>query len=603
MLRIKKHTRELFRKIFENLKPPADISISEWADRYRKLSPESSALPGQWHTISYQKEIMDSINNLSVEKTVVMSSAQIGKTDAFILNAIAYYMVHEPSPIMVMQPTLTMGETFSKDRLGPMLRDTPALKGVVDEGKRSGSTILHKVFPGGHITIVGSNSPQSLASRPIRILLADEIDRYPVTAGKEGDPLALAAKRQTTYWNRREINISTPTIANLSRIELEYKHSSKGEWNVPCPSCGEYQPLVWDNVKYDDENLGKIEYVCQSCGAIHSEYEWKELFNDGKYIHEFPDCKIKGFHLNSLASPFVEWHDIVEKYIKAKEEEKKGNCELIKTFVNTEQGLPYEEPGEVIEYANLLERCEEYEAEVPTEVICLTAGIDTQDDRFEVEVVGWGEEKESWGIKYARIYGDLEREEIWNELDIFLSQSFMKADGTKLNIICACIDSGGHFTNEVYKFCKTKVSRRIFAIKGSNNATAPFISQPSRNNREKTPLFTIGVDTGKALMNSRLKLETPGAGYCHFPSNGDRGYDETYFKYLTAEKMVVKYKNGRAVFTWILKDSNQKRNEPWDVRNYATAALEIASPTLKKSAENYKKHKKSTGRRQRGQGY
>lgn len=602
-MKVKKNTKDLFRKIFKNLKPPEDITISEWADRFRKLSPESSALPGQWHTVSYQKEIMDSINNLSVEKTVVMSSAQIGKTDAFILNAIGYYMVHEPSPIMVLQPTLTMGETFSKDRLVPMLRDTPILKGIIDEGKRSGSTILHKVFPGGHITIVGSNSPQSLASRPIRILLADEIDRYPVTAGKEGDPLALAAKRQTTYWNKREVNISTPTIANLSRIELEFKHSSKGEWNVPCPSCGEYQPLVWDHVKYNIEKLNRIEYICQKCGAVHSEYEWKELFDDGKYVHEVPNCKIRGFHLNSLASPFVEWKEIVEKYIKAKEEEKKGNYELIKTFVNTEEGLPYEEPGEVIEYADLLERREKYEAEVPAEVICLTAGIDTQDDRFEIEVVGWGVEKESWGIKYTKIYGDLEQEGIWNELDTFLNQPFIRADGIKLKIICACIDSGGHFTNEVYKFCKTKISRRIFAIKGSNNATAPFISAPSRNNREKTPLFTIGVDTGKALMNNRLKLKTQGAGYCHFPINLDRGYDETYFKHLTAEKMVVKYKNGRAVFTWVLKDANQKRNEPWDIRNYATAALEIASPTLKRETETQKKPKKSAGRRIRSTRY
>ncbi len=601
---MKKHTLNLFRKIFEVLKPPPDISLSQWADSFRKLSMESSAEPGQWRTTRapYQREIMDAISDVTVNKVVVMSAAQIGKTDAFILNAIGYYMHYDPSPIMVLQPTITMGETFSKDRLVPMLRDTPVLQGKVNEGKRSGCTILHKIFPGGHITIVGSNSPQSLASRPIRILLADEIDRYPATAGNEGDPLILAAKRQTTFWNKCEVDISTPTISGLSRIEVEYKHSSKGEWNVPCPQCGHLQPLIWGNLIYDTENLDNIEYVCESCGAISSEIEWKEQFAKGKYIHEYPDCKIKGYHLNSLASTFVEWREIVEKFITANEEKKKGNIELLKAWTNTEMGQCWEEIGEQLPEDDLKNRREMYNCEVPNSVLCLTAAVDVQDDRFEIEVVGWGVGKENWGIRYSKIYGDLKQEFIWKELDAHLSQVFTRADGVSLRIICTCIDSGGHFTDEVYKFCKTKVARRIFPIKGKGGAGIPYISKPTKNNRQNTPLFTIGVDTGKSLLYERLKVETAGPGYCHFPAELEKGYDDTYFKGLTSEKQIIKYKDGKTFFAWVLKDSTYKRNEPWDLRNYATAALEIANPVLKKPESDKTTIKQPKGRRQRQRG-
>ena len=247
---MKQATVDLFCRIFAVLAPPPDMTISEWADEYRRLSSESSAEPGRWRTSKapYQKEIMDAICDVSIQKVVVMSAAQIGKTDGFILNPIGYFMHYDPSPIMVLQPTIQMGESFSKDRLSPMLRDTPVLRDKVnDKARNSGNTILQKIFPGGHVTIVGANSPSSLASRPIRILLADEIDRYPATAGNEGDPLLLAGKRLTTFWNKKEVDVSTPTIKGLSRIEVEYEHSTQEEWNVPCPACGALTPLEWAN--------------------------------------------------------------------------------------------------------------------------------------------------------------------------------------------------------------------------------------------------------------------------------------------------------------------------------------------------------------------
>lgn len=600
--KLNKNTFSLFCRIFEGLKPPPPITITHWADEYRRLSPEASAEPGRWKTSKapYQKEIMDAIGDIGVEKVVVMSAAQIGKSDACILNPLGYFMHYDPSPIMILQPTIQMAEAFSKDRVAPMLRDTPVLQDKVNDGARnSGNTILQKIFPGGHVTMVGANSPSSLASRPIRILLADEIDRYPATAGNEGDPLLLATKRLTTFWNKKIVCVSTPTIKGISRIEVEFEHSTQEEWNVPCPHCGELNPLEWGFINFDKESPQEVTYTCRHCGAIASEYAWKANFELGKFVAKFPKRKVRGFHLNALASLFVKWGEIVQKFLVANEEKKKGNIELLKVWTNTEMGQTWEEEGEEIQTDDLINRTEEYTAEVPQEVIVLTAGVDVQDDRFEVEVVGWREEKESWGIYYKKIYGDLKMQTIWQDLDDFLNQTFTTADGRKLKILSACIDTGGHFTQEVYKFCKNKVARRIWAIKGKGGPQTPYYSKPSKNNAYKTPLFTLGVDTGKAILYQRLAVDEPGPNYCHFPSNEGRGYTEEYFKGLTSEKMVMTYKKGRAQYVWRLKDGI-KRNEPLDIRNYATAALEISNPTLKMEREKAKEQ--PTGRITRSRG-
>lgn len=604
-------TRKLFEKIFSVLKPPPDLTLSEWADEYRRLSSEASAEPGRWRTSKapHQKEIMDAITDIMVKKTVVMSGGQSGKTDAAILNTIGYYIHYEPSPIMVLQPTIQMAEAFSKDRLTPMLRDTPVLaERVNDKSRNSGNTILQKIFPGGHVTMVGANSPSSLASRPIRILLADEIDRYPATAGNEGDPLFLAEKRLTTFWNRKEVDVSTPTIKGMSRIEVEYQNSSRGEWSVPCPCCGALQPLRWANIIFDKENLSEIQYACEKCGAISGETEWKEKFIDGHFVHADPDNPVKGFHINALGSMLSTWREVVEKFLVANEEKKKGNIEMLKAWTNTEMGETWEEDGEQVEEEELMKRRERYNCEVPEEVLYLTAGVDTQDDRFEIEIVGWGPEYESWGIKYAVLYGDNSDidKQVWKDLDSFLLQTFQKADGTQMKIACTCIDSGGHRSNQVYKFCKARFNRRIFAIKGSNNSAAAYIQKPTKNNREKAYLFTLGVDTGKSLLLQRLKLQEEGPGYCHFPKDeqgkpySPRGYDENYFKGLTAERQVLIYKKGRPFFEWRLRDKGEhKRNEALDCRNYATAAIEITGLPLKKPEEKQTATPKTAKRKRR----
>lgn len=573
-------TQNLFGKLAKIMAPPPDLSVSEWSDMYRRLSSESSAEPGRWRTdrAPYQRRIMDQVNNPEVETIVLMTSAQIGKTE-IILNAIGYHIDYDPAPIMIMQPTVEMAKTFSKTRLSPMLRDTPALRGRVADVKSrdSGNTILEKSFPGGVAVMVGANSPAGLASRPIRILLADEVDRFPISAGTEGDPLSLAEKRTTTFMNRKKILVSTPTIKGASRIEKAYEDSSKERWGLECPSCKEYQPLKWGQIKfdYDDEEdkIGSVDHVCIHCGGLHTELEWKS--SKGKWIAENPTSKVKGFHLNEFASPWKTWREIVEDFIKAK----KNGKETLQVWVNTSLGETWEEKGVGVEYEDLLNKREEYGCEVPNEVAVLTAGVDVQGNRLEYEIVGWSPGKESWGIEYGVLMGDPGQEFVWKALDNVIFKTYTREDGVPLNIMSTCVDSGGHHTSNVYNYCKERELNRVWAIKGIGGSGHSFIKRPNRRNQDGVFLFTIGVDVGKDTIVSRLKAESHQKGYCNFPLDEDKRYDDYYFKGLTSEHRVTRYRNGQPKITWELKASST-RNEPLDLRNYATAALEILNPNL-----------------------
>ena len=603
---IRPETYELFRRLLKILEPPPALTLSQWADKYRYLSQEFASEPGRWHTdrAPYQRELMDAVTDIHVKKVVVMFAAQMGKTQSVILNAIGYHMHYDPCPILFMEPTVDVSEKVSKNFVSPMIRDTPVLAAVASQKSRDkNNTILEKQFPGGHLTMIGANSPAGLATLPMRCLFADEIDRYPVSAGMEGDPLSLAEKRLTAFWNSKIVVTSTPTIRGMSKIETEYENSTKEVWSVPCPKCGKYQALTWSKIVFDKEAFREgtnteVRMECEYCKAEISEYEWRTGFSIGKYIAEFPRRKVRGFFVNALSSPFLSWGNIVEEFLKAREENKAGNREPLKTWTNTRMAQTWDEAGVQLDEQELMGRAENYGAEIPDGVIALTCGVDTQDNRFEYEIVGWGIGKESWGIEKGEIYGDLKLPDVWRRLDETLLRAFTKRDGTSLTITAVCIDSGGHYSNEVYRFCLTRWERNVWAIKGSNQGMdVPFISNPTRSNRVKVPLFTLGVDTGKVLIYDRLKLETPGPGYCHFPEG--RGYDENYFKGLTAEKKIVTYKKGRAVTAWVLKSSSFRRNEPLDIRNYAMAAMEIAhiplEPVTKRKKETRKRRVRNQG--------
>lgn len=574
MKKVDRKTVRLFKKIATILSPPPVLTVSQWADEYRRLSPEASAEPGRWNTdrAPYQRAIMDAVNDARCEDIIIMSSAQVGKTE-LILNIIGYYIDYDPSPILALQPTLEMAQTFSKDRLAPMLRDTPALKGKVKDARSrdSGNTILHKTFPGGHITMVGANSAAGLASRPIKVVLMDEVDRYPASAGTEGDPIKLAEKRTTTFWNRKKIKVSTPTIKGRSPIEKEFLTSSMEEWNVPCPCCGKYQPYGWGRIHFSD-----VTMECKFCLEHISERDWKS--NPGKWVAAKENNKKRGFHLNELASPWKHWEEIIEDFKEADRDRKQGDIEKLKTFVNTALGEPWEERGEAADDNVLLSRRERYNADLPDGVLLVTAGVDVQDDRFEVEITGWGKGYESWGILYKKIKCNLEQEEAWDKLEQFLDTELYFENGNSLLIAATCIDTGGHFTSEAYKFLKKmeRKQKKIFGIKGMGGEGIPLINKISTNNVEKVRIFILGVDSGKEILMTRLKTVDEGPGYCHFPINADRGYDETYIKGLTSEQRVVSVKDNRATLKWVKKSGT--RNEPLDLRNYSTAAAEILRP-------------------------
>lgn len=576
--KIEYKTVHLFEKIFEVLEPPKPLTISSWAAEKRRLSREASAEPGRWNLdrAPYQRSIMDAISSPGLKRVVLMTSAQIGKTE-MLLNTIGYYSEHDPSPIMVVNPTDAMAQAFSKDRLAPMIRDTECLKEIYGMAKSrdTANTILHKQFPGGHITMIGANAPTNLASRPIRILLLDEVDRYPASAGTEGDPVDLADKRTTTFWNRKVVLVSTPTEKGVSRIEKEYLKSSQEEWCVQCPYCGKYTPFKWDNLDFKDMMM-----KCDYCEEKLSEDEWKE--QPGMFVAQNPSVTdIRGFHLNEMASPWKRWKDIKQAYLEAvKDKKETGSDYKLKTWVNTSLGEPYEVMGAKADLKDLINRREKYTAELPKGVLLLTAAVDVQDDRLELEVCGWGAGYESWGITYEKLYGNLEKNFIWEELEAFLSKPFTFEDGQSLNIACTFIDTGGHFTTQSYKWLKSMQQKKkmIFGIKGMGSNGIPLLHKKSTNNQYNVPILILGVNAGKETVLERLYITEYGSGYCHFPENIDRGYDQKYMKGLTSEQRVVKDVKGKPTVCWVKRPG--ARNEPFDLRNYNTAAVEFLNPNF-----------------------
>lgn len=565
------------------VKPPKKLTVSQWADEYRQLSSEASAESGKWRTsrAEYQRGIMDAFSDPAIDTVVWMSSAQVGKTEA-LLNIVGYFVDQDPSPMLLLQPTLDMAQAFSKDRLAPMTRDTKSLTHKIRDSKAkdSGNTILHKSFPGGHITMAGANSPASLASRPVRVVLCDEVDRYPPSAGAEGDPVNLAFKRSTTFWNKKRMLTSTPTIQGVSRIEAAYEESDKRKFYVPCYECNHEQVLKWMNVSWDEDRPETALYFCEKCGTSWSDAERWKAVSKGRWKAEKESNGVAGFWLNEIYSPWVKLSEMAKNFMEAKK-----SPHTLKTFVNTSLGETWEEDqGEKIEDNVLMERREDY-INPPKEAIVLTCGVDTQDNRLEGEIKAWGHGDESWGVKHFRIEGNPSQNEVWEDLDNILNDIYKREDGVELKVSCTCIDSGGHFTNEVYKFCKKREFKRVFAIKGASTPGKPIVSRPTTSNKLNVKLFTVGTDTAKELIFSRLQLNDFGAGYMHF----NKSYDEKYFQMLTSEKRVMSMKKGRPQMIW---KPIRARNEALDYTVYNLAALAILNPNYQKIQEKFVVEKK-----------
>lgn len=612
LMRLKqmKKTIELFQRIWrKSFTPIPKTSVSEWADNYRVLSSESSAEPGRWRTdrAPYQREIMNSFTQPGIHKVVAKTASQVGKSD--IMNNVMGRFAHlDPGPMMMIQPTITDSEDYSKSRIAPMIRDTKVLTGLFSDVKSrdTSNTILSKLFPGGRLIMCGANSPSGLAGRPIRVLLGDEVDRFPDSAGTEGDPVDLAFKRLTTFWNWVAGLFSTPTIKGASRIDTEYAVGTQEEWQHECPNCHEAHLVTHRDMKYDYDEIKNddgtkfvivhsVKWCCPDCGFEFDEQTMKAT--PQKYVAQNPDAiknGVRSFFVNCFASPWLKWKDMIREYLEAK-----GDPEREKVVFNTRFGESYERKGNFEDEAIFLNRRETYPAALPDGVLLLTAAVDVQDNRLEYEVEGWGEGEENWGIKKGIVLGVPDRQETWDELDQQLDRVYRFASGTGLVVSRTFIDSGGHYTNEVYRYCRNNMHKGRFAIKGYPGAGIPLIYKISTAKEYGIPLVLLGVDGGKQYIMERLAIETPGPKYFHFPLDNERaeimqefikktglnlpevlftrGYDQIYFKGLIAEKLVPRKVKGRIVMQWE-NVATDKRNEPLDLKVYNLGCLHSINP-------------------------
>jgi phage terminase large subunit GpA-like protein len=564
------------------LLPPPKLTVSEWADRNRKLSAEASAEPGQWDTsrAEFQRGIMDAVTDPNIHIMVVKKSSQVGWTE-ILNNILGYHIDQDPCPIMVIQPTEVMAEAWSKDRLSPMIRDTPCLREKVKEAKAkdSGNTILHKKFPGGHLTAIGANAPSNLASRPIRIILADEVDRYPPSAGSEGDPVNLAKKRTQTFFNWKLLMGGSPTVEGISRTEKEWLESDQRLYFVPCPDCGEFQYLKWAHIQWPENEPENAYYACEHCGSCIQESHKHWMIRNGEWRATQAFNGVAGFHIWEAYSPWSTWGGMATEFLKAK----RGGPLTHQTFVNTSMGEVWQGEGERVDEKSLLARRELYSAPVPRQVLVLTAGVDVQKDRLEVEIKGWGVGEESWSIDYRVIYGQTDEAEVWKTLDFLWQETFTHETGAKMLIDAVCIDSG-YATKMVYDYCRNKRARRIFCIKGRSGEGIPAVSAPSRKrtglNRRPVELYILGVDSLKGITYQRLRIAEPGPGYFHFPVK----HQPAYFEQLTAEAIQKKFERGYPKLVWTKIRPN---NEVLDCTVYATAALILLNPPLEQLAQRF----------------
>lgn len=591
-------------------RPPTRLAVSEWADAHRYLSAESSAEPGRWRTerAEYLRGILDAFSDPLVETVVVQASAQVGKTET-LNNVVGYFIDQDPAPMQVVQPDLKMAEAWSKDRLAPMLRDTPTLRGKVADAKSKSAEnrILHKRFDGGHITVSGSNAPASLASRPIRVVLCDECDRFPESAGTEGDPIALVRKRATTFWNRKIGLFSTPTVRGKSRIETAYLESDRRVYRVPCPSCGVRQVLRWAQVRFENRDPETSYYLCESepCSARWTEGDRIRGIRFGTWHATAPFKGIAGFHLSELLSPWVQLREIVDGHLKAL-----GHRERRRAWVNLSLGETFQEEGTEVDSVALAARREVYAAEVPAGVVLLTASIDVQGDRLELKVVGHAatDPPETWVIRHQVIASSPSDPATWRAALDVLTREWAHESGLRMRISATAVDTHGRHTLEAYKFCKANRHRRVYAIRGTSGAGKAPIGRPSTSNALRVPLYTVNVDVFKERLFSRLEVAPPDApagdlassleargvegargiaerleralarrpvpGLIHFPDE----LDDEYFEQLTAERLEPRYSHGVARFVW---RKIRTRNEALDLFVYCLVAFDILRPDLR----------------------
>lgn len=561
--------------VWRAAQPRRAVTVSEWADQHRELSGKQASERGRWRTsrTPFLREIMDCLSSTSrVTDVVVMKSSQVGVTEATV-NLLGYVMDHAPSPTMVLLPTIEARDAWKIQKLNPLLTDTPVIRDLLG-GLRSRDAANTKDtidFPGGVIFLAGGNSPNSYAQRSARVLVLDDLDRFPAEVGEEGDPVALAKGRTKAFPRAKRIFISTPTVKGQSLIEREYSESDQRRYHVPCPHCHEFQPLEWGGPEADfgvkwNASLTEAWYLCRACHAEIHEHQKPAMLAAGRWIAANPESKTRGYHLTALLAPIglgPSWLDLARDWKAAVK-----SPATLQTFVNTNLGEPWEEQGDQVEATGLLARLETYPEGMKP--LAVTVGVDVQKDRLELAVDGWGPGEECWSLEHEILPGDTAQPQVWRDLAEFLAE--LKPD--------ACAIDSGFNTTMVYAF----VEKRgwCFAVKGMDGGHRPLVESEEtrrmklRKRRKKGVLVNIvGTDQAKALLFSRLKLTEPGPGFIHFPR--EQAFDDEYFAQLTAEKLVTKMRGTRPIAVWV---QTRPRNEALDCKVYALAALRLAGINL-----------------------
>lgn len=541
---------------------------------------------------------MDAFTDPKVRHIVMVAASQVGKSE-FLNNCIGYIIDEDPGSILFIHPTTIDAQEYSKLRIAPMLRDSPALRQKIaaPKSRDSHNTILQKAYPGGILTMCGSTEAHALASKPIRYVFGDERDRWATSAGNEGDPWDLAMARQTTFYNAKAVEVSTTTIKNASAIEAAYYTGTMERWNSKCPHCGEYHEIRWSDIRFEHDEIivshkktykvKKVYYTCPGCGCISTEAEMKRA--PAKWIAENPEAYGQGtrsFWLNAFVSQWASWESIVLKYLNAL-----GSTKKMQVVFNTCFGEPWEDRGDIEDEDSLLARREDYgkdkngePVELTPGVLVLTAGVDTQDDRMEYEIVGHGFFGETWGIEKGIVMGRPDDDATWNKLDEVVFDRVMRFEnGVGLRVSMSFVDEGGHFTQSVRAQCNARISKKVFCIKGMPGQDKPYISPPKKQKIFVNQIavgtcwqYQLGVDSGKEIIMDNLRVQTPGQKYCHFPKRDD--YGSAYFAGLLSETKVYD-PNKKQPWSW-KKIPGHERNEPLDCRNYALAAFKALPKNL-----------------------
>lgn len=587
---MEKYQKDLLKKLDAHLalavRAPSLMLVSEWAEKHRYISPEANAKGGgPWRNLPMQIEPMDACLDPSVEGIVLMFAAQTAGKTEILLNIAGYFMHQDPSPMMMLQPTLDMAEDWSTRRCSTMIRDTPVLADLFSDAKRTSTNkILEKGFPGGSLVIAGANSPASLASRPIRIILKDEIDRFPVSAGKEGDPSLLAAARQETFYNAFDAEASTPTVKRHSRIESSFQATDQRYWYCPCPSCGHPQRLKWKQLKWEsEESMTDAYYLCENEECDNP--KWTDAMRiaaikAGKWVATAPFKGIRGYHLNGLYSLFPhkrrfkgKLHQFVSQFLKVV---KLKNKKALQVWTNTFLAETWSEDEDVKpDWAALFDRREKYTPDaLPNKIKILTVGADFQADRIELEIVGWAEGEESWGIEHIQLWGDPRNPEIFQRLEAVMCKQYRRQDGGQLSVNAAGFDTGYWASQrQLYAYLRPRLGRRYYPFKGSSQKNAEPISHSTKGKTDRLKLLMVGTNRIKSFIYNRSTIGSEGSGYMHFPES----YTAEWFKQLLAEDSNTVIDNGNQFQVFympaITPENGTDRNEALDMRVYALGAL------------------------------